>query len=84
MSPPAPTRTSRSPRSGACRSTVASTTSPATELPSLRRPRRWHRDLTARDVFGAPEAAEATRWLKECATARENHAELAFRALHDR
>jgi hypothetical protein len=40
------------------------------------------RDLTARDVFGAPEAAEAGRRLKECAAACEDCAEQVFAALH--
>ena len=34
------------------------------EEQSLERLRRWHRDLTARDVFGTPEAAEAGERLK--------------------
>ncbi|MEU6538989.1 Chromate resistance protein ChrB [Streptomyces sp. NPDC047000] len=50
---------------------------------SLERLRRRYRDLTARDVFGAPEAAEAGRRLKECAAACEDYAERAFRALHE-
>ncbi len=52
------------------------------EEQSLERLRRWHRDLTARDVFGAPEAAEAGRRLKECAAACEDYAEQVFAALH--
>ncbi|WP_433455646.1 Chromate resistance protein ChrB [Streptomyces sp. CA-142005] len=52
------------------------------EEQSLERLRRWHRDLTARDVFGAPEAAEAARRLKECAAACEDYAEQVFAALH--
>jgi len=52
------------------------------EEQSVERLRRWHRDLTARDVFGAPEAAEAARRLKQCTAACENYAELVFRALH--
>ena len=52
------------------------------EEQSVERLRRWHRDLTARDVFGAPEADEAARKLKDCAAACENYAELVFRALH--
>ncbi|MFF4763974.1 Chromate resistance protein ChrB [Streptomyces sp. NPDC001292] len=54
------------------------------EEQSLERLRRWHRDLTARDVFGAPEAAEATKRLKDCTTACEDYAERVFRALHER
>jgi hypothetical protein len=52
------------------------------EEQSLERLRRWHRDLTARDVFGAPEAAEADRRLKQCAAACEDYAEQVFAALH--
>lgn len=53
------------------------------EEQSLERLRRWHRDLTARDVFGAPEAVEAGRRLKECAAACEDYAERVFRVLHE-
>ncbi|KAB1149454.1 chromate resistance protein ChrB [Streptomyces luteolifulvus] len=53
------------------------------EEQSLERLRRWHRDLTARDVFGAPEAAEAGKRLKECAAACEDYAERVFRVLHE-
>ncbi|OLZ64420.1 chromate resistance protein ChrB [Streptomyces sp. IMTB 2501] len=52
------------------------------EEQSLERLRRWHRDLTARDVFGAPEAADAGRRLKECAAACDDYAERVFAALH--
>ncbi|MFJ9554494.1 Chromate resistance protein ChrB [Nocardiopsis sp. NPDC101807] len=52
------------------------------EEQSLERLRRWHRDLTARDVFGAPEAAEAAERLKQCTAACEDYAELVFSALH--
>ncbi|WP_405595206.1 Chromate resistance protein ChrB [Streptomyces sp. NBC_01092] len=52
------------------------------EEQSLERLRRWHRDLTARDVFGAPEAAEATERLKVCVAACEDYAERVFAALH--
>ncbi|MFD0140872.1 MULTISPECIES: Chromate resistance protein ChrB [unclassified Streptomyces] len=52
------------------------------EEQSLERLRRWHRDLTARDVFGAPEATEAGRRLKQCAAACEAYAERVFDALH--
>ncbi|GAA4585587.1 hypothetical protein GCM10023194_28680 [Planotetraspora phitsanulokensis] len=52
------------------------------EEQSLERLRRWHRDLTARDVFGAPEAAEAGARLKQCAAACEDYAERVFDALH--
>ncbi|MEC4019845.1 Chromate resistance protein ChrB [Streptomyces sp. H27-D2] len=53
------------------------------EEQSLERLRRWHRDLTARDVFGAPDAAEAGERLKQCAAACEDYAEQVFRALHE-
>ncbi|WP_089100217.1 Chromate resistance protein ChrB [Streptomyces hyaluromycini] len=52
------------------------------EEQSLERLRRWHRDLTARDVFGAPEAAEAGERLRQCTTACEDYAERVFAALH--
>ncbi|MFI2204212.1 Chromate resistance protein ChrB [Streptomyces sp. NPDC020192] len=52
------------------------------EEQSLERLRRRHRDLTARDVYGAPEAAEAGRRLKECVAACEDYAERAFAVLH--
>ncbi|WP_405858960.1 chromate resistance protein ChrB [Streptomyces sp. NBC_00090] len=52
------------------------------EEQSLERLRRWHRDLTARDVFGAPEAADAAARLKHCTAVCEEYAELVFAALH--
>lgn len=52
------------------------------EEQSLERLRRWHRDLTARDVFGAPEAAEAAVRLKQCTAECEDYAERVFAALH--
>lgn len=52
------------------------------EEQSLERLRRWHRDLTARDVFGAPEAAEAGERLGQCAAACGDYAERVFTALH--
>ncbi|MEU2653757.1 Chromate resistance protein ChrB [Streptomyces sp. NPDC007325] len=52
------------------------------EEQSLERLRRWHRDLTARDVFGAPEAADAAARLKQCTTVCEDYAERVFAALH--
>ncbi|MFG3188100.1 Chromate resistance protein ChrB [Streptomyces omiyaensis] len=53
------------------------------EEQSLERLRRWHRDLTARDVFGAPEAAGAAVRLKTCAAVCEDYAERVFTALHE-
>ncbi|MFE5480950.1 Chromate resistance protein ChrB [Streptomyces sp. NPDC056527] len=52
------------------------------EEQSLERLRRWHRDLTARDVFGAPEAAEAGERLKRCAAVCDDYSERVFSALH--
>ncbi|MGW1678157.1 Chromate resistance protein ChrB [Saccharopolyspora sp. NPDC002376] len=53
------------------------------EEQSLERLRRWHRDLTARDVFGAPEAAEAAEQLKMCTAVCEDYAERVFGVLHN-
>ncbi|HWD77558.1 MAG TPA: Chromate resistance protein ChrB [Kribbella sp.] len=52
------------------------------EEQSLERLRRWHRDITSRDVFGTPQAAEASARLKDCAARCEEYAELVFRELH--
>ncbi|MGW3375793.1 Chromate resistance protein ChrB [Streptomyces hydrogenans] len=52
------------------------------EEQSLDRLRRWHRDLTARDVFGAPLSGPAGERLAHCVTACEGYAELVFDALH--
>ncbi|CCH30151.1 Chromate resistance protein ChrB [Actinosynnema sp. NPDC047251] len=52
------------------------------EEQSLERLRRWHRDLTARDVFGAPEASDAGTRLKRCVAVCEDYAERVFTALH--
>lgn len=52
------------------------------EEQSLERLRRWHRDLTARDVFGAPEAVEAAERLRQCTDACEDYSERVFTALH--
>ncbi|MEU6745232.1 Chromate resistance protein ChrB [Spirillospora sp. NPDC046719] len=49
---------------------------------SLERLRRWHRDLTARDVFGSPQASQAAERLKQCAAACEDYAERVFAVLH--
>ena len=49
---------------------------------SLERLRRWHRDLTARDVFGAPSAGEADQQLKHCAERLADFTERVFAALH--
>jgi hypothetical protein len=52
------------------------------EEQSLERLRRWHRDLKARDVFGAPSAAEAEQRLKHCADRLADYTEQVFQALH--
>ncbi|HVW42861.1 MAG TPA: Chromate resistance protein ChrB [Amycolatopsis sp.] len=52
------------------------------EEQSLERLRRWHRDLKARDVFGAPAAAEAERRLQRCASRLADYTDQVFRALH--
>jgi hypothetical protein len=52
------------------------------EEQSLERLRRWHRDLKARDVFGAPSAAEAEQRLKHCADRLAGFTEQVFQALH--
>ena len=49
---------------------------------SLERLRRWHRDLTARDVFGAPSAGEADQQLKHCTERLADFTERVFAALH--
>ena len=52
------------------------------EEQSLDRLRRWHRELAARDVFGAPGAAEAAQQLKHCAERLAEYTELVFQAIH--
>jgi hypothetical protein len=52
------------------------------EEQSLERLRRWHRDLTARDVFGAPGAARAAEQSAECARRFEDYSERVFAHLH--
>jgi hypothetical protein len=52
------------------------------EEQSLERLRRWHRELSARDVFGAPEAAEAGQRLKHCTERLADYTERVFTALH--
>lgn len=49
---------------------------------SLERLRRWHRELTARDVFGAPTAVDADQNLKHCAERLADYTERVFAALH--
>ncbi|WP_405136358.1 Chromate resistance protein ChrB [Nocardia sp. NBC_01388] len=52
------------------------------EEQSLERLRRWHRDIKARDVFGAPAAADADRQLGHCADRLADYTERVFQALH--
>jgi hypothetical protein len=52
------------------------------EEQSLERVRRWHRDIKARDVFGAPPAPEADQKLKHCADRLADYTEQVFAALH--
>ena len=52
------------------------------EEQSLERLRRWQRDLRARDLFGAPSAAEAEQRLKHCGERLEDYTERVFQALH--
>ncbi|MFF5986557.1 Chromate resistance protein ChrB [Prauserella flavalba] len=52
------------------------------EEQSLERLRRWHRDIKARDVFGAPAAAEAEQRLTHCADRLADYTERVFQALH--
>ncbi len=49
---------------------------------SLERLRRWHRDLRARDLFGAPSAPAAEQRLKHCAERLEDYTERVFHHLH--
>ncbi|WP_043262783.1 Chromate resistance protein ChrB [Streptomyces sp. CT34] len=51
------------------------------EEQSLERLRRWHQDLSTRDVFGAPETAEAAARLAHCTEICEDYAERVFTAL---
>jgi hypothetical protein len=48
----------------------------------LARLRRWHRDIKARDVFGAPVAAHAHVRLERCAGRLADYAEQVYRARH--
>ncbi|MFJ8793503.1 Chromate resistance protein ChrB [Streptomyces sp. NPDC102462] len=52
------------------------------EEQSLERLRRWHRDLKARDVFGARSVQQADRQLTECARRFEDYSERVFAHLH--
>jgi hypothetical protein len=50
------------------------------EEQSLERLRRWYRAIRARDLFGAPSAADADRRLKEAAEALNRFAEQVYQA----
>ena len=52
------------------------------EEQSLDRLRRWHRELATRDVFGAPNAAEAGQQLKHCTERLADYTERVFQAVH--
>ena len=52
------------------------------EEQSLERLRRWHHDLRARDLFGAPSAAAAEQRLKHCAERLADYTERVFHHLH--
>lgn len=52
------------------------------EEQTLERLRRWHRDLAARDVFGAPLAGEAHLRLKQCGERLAEFTDAVFQALH--
>ena len=52
------------------------------EEQTLDRLRRWHRDLAARDVFGASLAAEAQQRLKQCGERLAEFTDAVFQALH--
>ncbi|MDV6278086.1 Chromate resistance protein ChrB [Rhodococcus erythropolis] len=50
---------------------------------SLDRLRRWHRDLKARDVFGAGNSDQATAALQHCTQRFGDYSERVIAALHD-
>jgi hypothetical protein len=50
------------------------------EEQNLDRLRRWHRELRAKDLFGAPSAGRGEQRLKECAELLESFAERVFEA----
>ena len=52
------------------------------EEQSLERLRRWHRELKARDLFGASAAGEADQQLKHCVDRLADYTERVFQALH--
>jgi hypothetical protein len=52
------------------------------EEQSVERLRRWHRELVTRDVFGAPNSAEAGQQLKHCIELLADYTERVFAELH--
>jgi hypothetical protein len=52
------------------------------EEQSMERLRRWHRELSVRDVFGAPSAGAARTRLAQCVGRLEDFTERVFRALN--
>ncbi len=51
------------------------------EEQSLDRLRRWHRELSLRDIFGAPSSEEAAAALKVSTESLDDFAERVYRAL---
>ena len=47
---------------------------------NIDRLRRWYRDLRAKDLFGAPSAAQGERRLKDCTELLEDFAERVYEA----
>lgn len=52
------------------------------EEQSMERLRRWHRELSIRDVFGAPSAAPAAAALADCSAGLEDYTDRVFQALN--
>lgn len=52
------------------------------EEQSLDRLRRWHRDISARDVFGAANVGDAVHRLERCTERLAEYTERVFAALH--
>lgn len=50
------------------------------EEQNIDRLRRWYRELRAKDLFGAPSAAQGERRLKDCAVLLEDFAERVYEA----
>lgn len=52
------------------------------EEQSMERLRRWFRDLKKRDVLNLPEARDADRHLRTCATTLDGYADMVYQAVH--